>query len=143
MKVGPIKGGEDANRQPRVRKDTYSIPLYCSNSSTNNLTQMFGTINQMSVLVITSSIIGSANSSTSSASSNPKLPDNISIDGDLSCLHCKGGKLYAYCQACSKWYCSATHESIGKENYHTSPIHGRAQMTGIKEINPESHGKKK
>ena len=59
MKFGPIKGGGNGNNQPRVRGEIYSIDLYCSTRSTNNLTQMFGEINEMNVLVIASSIIGS------------------------------------------------------------------------------------
>tara|TARA_Y100001954_G_C15543338_1_gene470155 strand:+ start:88 stop:519 length:432 start_codon:yes stop_codon:yes gene_type:complete len=143
MKFGPIKGGGNGNNQPHVRGEVYSIDLYCSTRSTNNLTQMFGEINDMNVLVIASSIIGSTQQSSTSMPSNTKIPNNVSISGDLSCLHCKGNNLYAYCDRCSKWYCSATHESLGKEDYHTCPIHGRAQIIGTKEIDPDSQGKKK
>lgn len=142
MKFGKIHGNGGGNGGLNVRREASSISLYCSLRATNNLTQLFGTINEMNEFVVTTSVVGTSNNSNSSSSAL-KPPANVSIQGDLNCLHCKGNTLFAYCNACSKWYCSATCESVGKKNFHTCPVHGRAQIVGTRNINPESQGKKK
>jgi len=142
MKVGNIKNNNQKKGNLNIRPEYHKIELYCSNmNGVDGITNLIGTVDSNQVMNIIESTIGAAGKGQSSSEAGI---DNVQISGDLHCLHCKTGVLSVYCNGCSKWYCDSTLESVGKSSrFHTCPIHGRAELGGVKSLDTEQSGKKK
>jgi hypothetical protein len=69
-------------------------------------------------------------------------PPSGPITGDASCLSC-GQPMFAHCRQCARWYCASTKEEAKDGTWHTCPIHGRGQISGVLIPSPDNDPKKK
>ena len=157
MEIGPIKPNKPSQPKPLPPKPEpipptpqakiYTLPMYCS--LTQDGTKLLlkqgetlapgGSQGEVHYIVIHKKKLSNA---TATSDSETVLPPGGTVRGDTDCLNCRN-PLSVFCNQCERWYCGATIEEGKGVTFHTCPVHGRAQIVGTRNVEPNTDPKKK